>query len=149
MPVHEIAFRPPRDNPDGKHFLLLRHANDGLSSGVLHSVLSKDMSHRSLLQIAFILRVPFERLQVPFSDENTIPYDLCTYFRCSIKQERQSSIPYTRLFRPYPKRSRNLALEYQARPWIRAVCSCQRMLTRCSTDCEKQYYHYSKLRSSA
>lgn len=76
--------------PPGTHFFPPRHANDGLSSEILHSLMNQDRTPKGLLRLLLLHQVPVERLQVPFSDENRIPEDLCTSFYCPIRVERKS-----------------------------------------------------------
>ena len=90
-----IPFPPFRESnhvPGGTHFLPPRHASDGPSSEFLQANLEKDMKPRNLLRLLLVHEVPVERLQVPFSDENTVPEDLCVAYYCPISEERKSRV---------------------------------------------------------
>ncbi len=76
--------------PPGTHFFPPRYADDGISSELLHSLMNQDRTPKGLLRLLLLHDVPFERLQVPFSDENRTPEDLCTSF-CPIRFERKSA----------------------------------------------------------
>ncbi len=76
--------------PPGYTLLPPRHADDGLSSEILHSLMNQDRTPKRLLRLLLIPHVPVERLQTPFSDENRTPGDLCTSFYCPIRFERKS-----------------------------------------------------------
>ncbi len=90
-PPFQVGFQIP----PGTHFFLPRHADDGLSSEILHSLMNQDRTPEGLLRLLLLHHVPVERLQVPFSDENRTPEDLCTSFYCPITVERKSA---TQLF---------------------------------------------------
>ena len=87
------SFRDSTRIPPETHFFPPRHSNDGPSSEFLHSAMKKDMTPGNLLRLLLVHKVPVERLQVPFSDENITPEDLCTSFYCPIRGERKSSSP--------------------------------------------------------
>ena len=90
-----IPFPPFRESnqvPTGTHFLPPRHASDGPSSEFLQAELERNMTPRNLLRLLLIHEVPVERLQVPFSDENTVPEDLCVAYYCPITEERKSRV---------------------------------------------------------
>lgn len=93
-----IPFPPFRNAcqiPPETHFFPPRHAADGLSSEILHYLMNQDRTPEGLLRLLLVHQVPIERLQVPFSDENITPEDLCTSFHCPITVERKSCAPFT------------------------------------------------------
>lgn len=75
--------------PPGTRFFPPRDADDGLSSEILHSLMNQDRTPEGLLRLLLLHKVPVERLQVPFSDGNPFPKDLCTSFYCPIRVERK------------------------------------------------------------
>lgn len=79
-PPFQVGFQIP----PGTHFFLPRHADDGLSSEILHSLMNQDRTPEGLLRLLLLHHVPVERLQV-----------LCTSFYCPITVERKSA---TQLF---------------------------------------------------
>ena len=106
-------FRESNRVPAGTHFLPPRHASDGPSSEFLQAELERDMTPRNLLRLLLVNKVPVERLQVPFSDENTVPEDLCVAYYCPINGERKSRVTS---FLLSPNSSTSLC--HLLRPWI-------------------------------